>query len=202
MLKVPVENWKKFLSMHSSLLALSPDAVIWGGFSKDLGFFNMILSFAASIVVMAVFLALLIGIVVPLGQLVGFYLDLSGNAVRAYSVNFVGSVAGLWTLAVLSFLWLPPGYWFGFIVFANSDHPTFAASCINWIGIAWHQPCVFARRTHGQGAMLQNVIILVFTALASLFLCWRSRFKICRRCRSRIRLRVREEIFRPVSGAD
>jgi hypothetical protein len=35
--------------------------------------------------------------------------------------------------------------------------------------------------------MLQNVIILVFTALASSFLWWRSRFKICRRCRSRIR---------------
>jgi len=34
--------------------------------------------------------------------------------------------------------------------------------------------------------MIQNVIILVFTALSS-FLWWRSRFKICRRCRSRIR---------------
>jgi spermidine synthase len=113
LVKAPLENWKKFLSMHSSLLALSPDAVIWGGFSKDLGVLNMILSFAASIVVMAVFLALLIGIMVPLGQLVGFYLDLSGNAIRAYSVNLVGSVAGLWTLAILSFLWLPPGYWFG-----------------------------------------------------------------------------------------
>jgi spermidine synthase len=113
LVKAPLENWKKFLSMHSSLLALSPDAVIWGGFSKDYSFFNMILSFAASIVVMAVFLALLIGIMVPLGQLVGFYLDLSGNAIRAYSVNLVGSIAGLWTLAVLSFLWLPPVYWFG-----------------------------------------------------------------------------------------
>lgn len=36
-------------------------------------------------------------------------------------------------------------------------------------------------------AMLQSVIILVFTALASSLLWWRSRFKICRRCRSRIR---------------
>lgn len=113
LVKAPVENWKKFLSMHSSLLALSPDAVIWGGFSKDYNVINMILSFAASIIVMAVFLALLIAIMVPLGQLVGFYLDLSGKAIRAYSVNLVGSVTGLWTLAVLSFLWLPPVYWFG-----------------------------------------------------------------------------------------
>jgi hypothetical protein len=97
LVKVPLESWKKFLSMHSSLLALSPDAVIWGGFSKDYGVFNMILSFAGSVVVMAVFLALLIGIMVPLGQLVGFYLDLSGNAIRAYSVNLIGSVAGLWS---------------------------------------------------------------------------------------------------------
>jgi hypothetical protein len=36
-------------------------------------------------------------------------------------------------------------------------------------------------------AMLQRVVLLIFTALASSFLWWRSRFKICRRCRSRIR---------------
>ena len=36
-------------------------------------------------------------------------------------------------------------------------------------------------------AMLQNVILLIFTALASSFLWWRARFKVCRRCRSRIR---------------
>jgi hypothetical protein len=36
-------------------------------------------------------------------------------------------------------------------------------------------------------AMVQSVIILVFTALASSFVWWRSRFKICRMCRSRIR---------------
>src|SRR5262249_29924712 len=35
--------------------------------------------------------------------------------------------------------------------------------------------------------MFQKVVILVFTTLASSFLWWRSRFKICRRCRSRIR---------------
>src|SRR5262249_27731911 len=35
-------------------------------------------------------------------------------------------------------------------------------------------------------AMLPNVILLVFAALVSSFLWWRTRFKICRRCRSRI----------------
>src|SRR5262249_18508824 len=35
--------------------------------------------------------------------------------------------------------------------------------------------------------MLENVILLVFAALVSSFLWWRTRFKICRRCRSRIR---------------
>jgi len=35
--------------------------------------------------------------------------------------------------------------------------------------------------------MLPNIIILVFVTLVSSFLWWRTRFKICRRCRSRIR---------------
>jgi hypothetical protein len=170
MLKVPVENWKKFLSMHSSLLALSPDAVIWGGFSKDFGFFNMILSFAASIVVMAVFLALLIGIVVPLGQLVGFYLDLSRNAVRAYSVNFVGSVAGLWTLAVLSFLWLPPGYWFGLsflLILIIQPSPRVALTGLVLLGIS----LVFLRDGHTDKEQCSKMSLFLFLPLWPLRFC-------------------------------
>jgi hypothetical protein len=170
MLKVPVENWKKFLSMYSSLLALSPDAVIWGGFSKDFGFFNMILSFAASIVVMTVFLALLIGIVVPPGQLVGFYLDLSGNAVRAYSVNFVGSVAGLWTLAVLSFLWLPPGYWFGLsflLILIIQPSPRVALTGLVLLGIS----LVFLRDGHTDKEQCSKMSLFLFLPLWPLCFC-------------------------------
>jgi hypothetical protein len=47
-----------------------------------------------------------------------------------------------------------------------------------------HEDCVPAR--HEKGGSCSKTI-LVFTALASSFLWWRSRFKICRRCRSRIR---------------
>jgi hypothetical protein len=47
--------------------------------------------------------------------------------------------------------------------------------------------CVAAWQKKGGLAMLQNVILLIFAALASSFLLWHSRFKICRRCRSRIR---------------
>ena len=147
LVKAPLENWKKFLSMHSSLLALSPDAVIWGGFSKDYNVINIILSFAASIIVMAVFLALLIGIMFPLGQLVGFYLDLSENAIRAYSVNLVGSVAGLWTLAALSFLWLPPVYWFGLsflLILILQPSPRVALTGLILLGVS----LVFLRDAH------------------------------------------------------
>jgi len=147
LVKAPLENWKKFLSMHSSLLALSPDAVIWGGFSKDYNVINIILSFAASIIVMAVFLALLIGIMFPLGQLVGFYLDLSENAIRAYSVNLVGSVAGLWTLAALSFLWLPPVYWFGLsflLILILQPSPRVALTGLVLLGVS----LVFLRDAH------------------------------------------------------
>ena len=48
-------------------------------------------------------------------------------------------------------------------------------------------------------AVFRNVIIPVFTALASSFLWWRTRFKICRRCRSRIR---RWATVCPVCGAE
>jgi spermidine synthase len=49
---------------------------------------------------------------VPIGQLIVRILTVR-EPLKAYSVNVAGSLVGLWLYAVVSFLWLPPAWWFG-----------------------------------------------------------------------------------------
>jgi spermidine synthase len=48
---------------------------------------------------------------VPLGQLVGGYLEKAPHGIFAYSVNILGSLAGILLFTLLSQFWLPPFAW-------------------------------------------------------------------------------------------
>lgn len=111
LVEVPIGPWQDFLASLSKLLSLSPDAVLWGQ-GRDLGSEASFLLFVLSGATMAGMLLLLVLTMIPWGQWVGLYLDKARNPIAAYSVNLLGSVAGLWVFAGMAFLWLPPGYWF------------------------------------------------------------------------------------------
>ena len=113
LVEIPSDSWKGFLLVLSAMLSLSPDAAMWGflqATSISTGAFYVL--FAASLVTVAVFLLLLVAAMIPVGQWVGFYLDRARNPIHAYSVNLLGSLAGIWVFAGMAFLWLPPEYWF------------------------------------------------------------------------------------------
>lgn len=111
LVQAPIDRWHDFLTVLSTTLGHLPDAALWGflyGYRQETASFL----FAASVVVVAIFLLLLVAVMVPLGQWVGYYLDAAPNPVRAYSVNLLGSVAGIWIFAGMALLWLPPQCWF------------------------------------------------------------------------------------------
>ena len=106
----PIRLWQTLLFNLSNLLSLSPDAALWGyTWEMDLG--SRIILFIVSVVVMGAILLLLVAAMLPLGQWVGYYLNKAEHPVTAYSVNLLGSVAGLWAFAGMAFLWLSPEYW-------------------------------------------------------------------------------------------
>lgn len=107
---LPDERWRRFLEAVSSRLALSSDASIWGSGPAAAPATAWLLT-VASIAVVAGLLLLLVTAMVPLGQWVGHELDHAEDAVRAYTVNLLGSVIGLWLMALLAFHWLPPAAW-------------------------------------------------------------------------------------------
>jgi spermidine synthase len=108
----PVVTFQELLTILSSVLSLSPDSVFWG-FGQNPTGVRYLLLFAAAVVVLVAFLILLVAVMLPIGQWVGFYLDRARNPVAAYSMNLLGSVAGVWAFAAMAFLWLAPAYWFG-----------------------------------------------------------------------------------------
>jgi spermidine synthase len=112
LVKAPFAGWEEFLRILSSLLSLSPDSVFWGSGGYP-GGLTYVLLFGGSVAVVAILLLLLVGVMVPIGQWVGFFLDTAQNPVSAYSVNLLGSIAGVWAFAGMAFLWLSPEAWFG-----------------------------------------------------------------------------------------
>jgi len=112
LVQAPFIGWKLLLTILSSLLSLSPDSVFWG-FGHNPGGLTYVLLFAMSAVVVTILLLLLVAVMVPIGQWVGFALDRAPNPISAYSVNLLGSMAGIWVFAGMAFLWLTPEAWFG-----------------------------------------------------------------------------------------
>lgn len=113
--EAPLRTWQNFLTALSNRLSLSTDAAMWGfgiAWEAVSGSTSWFLLLVVSLVATAVFLLLLVVAMIPLGQWVGFYLDRASNPIQAYSANLLGSVAGIWIFAGMSFLWLPPTYWF------------------------------------------------------------------------------------------
>jgi spermidine synthase len=113
---LPLQPWRVALQNLSAFLTMSPDAALWGP-DITLTPTRFWIHFAVSASLLACFLLLLVISMVPLGRWVGYYLDGARDAVSAYSVNLAGSIAGMWLLAVVSFAWLPPAYWFAIAFF-------------------------------------------------------------------------------------
>jgi spermidine synthase len=107
---LPFQPWHDILRGISSVLSFTPDAALWGQFAFNLPYYYQLL--AASLLIVAAFLMLISIAMIPLGRWVGYYLEAAPDTVTAYSVNLLGSLTGIWLLAVLAYFWLPPSYWF------------------------------------------------------------------------------------------
>ncbi|MGA2889999.1 MAG: hypothetical protein ABSE51_18290 [Terracidiphilus sp.] len=110
LVNLPFQTWHRLLQMMSSVLSFTPDAALWGTLQFHLSAYYGLMAISLSIV--AAFLMLIAIAMIPLGRWVGHYLETAPNTVAAYSVNLLGSLAGIWLLAILAYYWLSPTYWF------------------------------------------------------------------------------------------
>lgn len=111
MVALPFRAWHSFLMAMSSVLSYSPDAALWGHIAH-LNKHTYALAFILCMLVVMVFLSLICVAMIPIGRWVGYYLESASNTVTAYSVNLLGSLIGIWLLAILAFFCVSPSWWF------------------------------------------------------------------------------------------
>jgi hypothetical protein len=95
------------MSSVPAFVGASSDVQVWGvpsAFSFPL--------LAASIEIIVPIFSLIGFLFIPLGQLVGWYLENSSNGTLAYSVNVLASLAGIMLYTLLCFLDQAPVTWF------------------------------------------------------------------------------------------
>jgi spermidine synthase len=110
--ELPFARWKILLEILSSALSLSTDAQLWSLLTPPSQSYVLV-AFLAAAVLVSCLLLLIIATMMPVGRWVGSYLDAAKNPVTAYSINLLGSIAGLWFFAGMAFLRLAPVFWFG-----------------------------------------------------------------------------------------
>ena len=84
---------------------------VWGVPYIPTNSVSLILLFLATLVIVPIF-ALVSFAFIPLGQLVGWYLENAPNGIFGYTVNIAGSLVGIGLYTLLCFLFQPPPVWF------------------------------------------------------------------------------------------
>lgn len=90
------------------LLSAFTDSIIWYESGFKATFLNILLGMVSTLILFFVILF----IFMPLGQILGRLLDAHKNIIKAYSINIIASILGVWCFSSLSFLYSPPWFWF------------------------------------------------------------------------------------------
>src|SRR5229473_32429 len=106
-LKIPRSPLHKIVAALPQMLGGGTEVHIWGVPSLPTSWPGTLLALA----VMVPLFAVIAMAFVPMGQLVGWYLERASNGVTAYSVNVLASLAGIAGYTLLCFLYQPPAVW-------------------------------------------------------------------------------------------
>jgi spermidine synthase len=105
--RTPWDGLRVMTSLLPTFVGASAGTQVWGIPSGV----SFPLLAAATAVIVPIF-GLIAFCFVPLGQMVGWYLENSRNGILAYSVNVIAGLTGIAVYTTLSFLSLPPSVWF------------------------------------------------------------------------------------------
>ncbi|MGE5054839.1 MAG: spermidine synthase [Acidobacteriota bacterium] len=107
-LKAPVSPLRSTINALPQLLGASVEVHVWGVPAMPTSWWGMLLALSFVVPLFAVIATSFI----PVGQLVGRYLENAPRGVTAYSINVLASLAGIAAFTLLSFLDQPPWVWF------------------------------------------------------------------------------------------
>ncbi len=109
--KLPWPALRQLISSLPGYIGATSEVNVWGVPYIPVGSNSLVLLASATFVVVPIF-ALISFAFVPIGQLVGWYLENAPNGIFGYTVNIVGSLVGIGLYTLLCFLFQPPPVWF------------------------------------------------------------------------------------------
>jgi hypothetical protein len=113
-IEMPWGPFRRLISNLSGFIGWFSDVHIWSrAYFADNFLWGLISSVMAMSVVIPLF-GLIAITFIPMGQLVGWYLENSRKGILAYSVNVLASIVGIWLYTLLCFFSTPPIIWFVF----------------------------------------------------------------------------------------
>jgi len=111
LIQLPWNALRAVIAALPVLLGATSEMQIWGVGAMQMTPHAAFGLGLAAVVTLPIF-ALLAVAFIPLGQLVGWYLEKASNGIAAYSINVASSLAGIVLYTSLCFASLPPTVWF------------------------------------------------------------------------------------------
>lgn len=111
LIQLPWPDMRNLVRGLPLFLGVFSEVHIWGVPAMDLSP-SALGNFLAAVLFSVVIFALLALTFVPIGQLVGWYIENAPNGISGYSVNVLASMAGILLFTLLCFLYQPPIVWF------------------------------------------------------------------------------------------
>ncbi len=111
LVKLPWRGLRDLMTDLPAFVGATSDVQLWSVPSLAQEWFSLVILSAAVLLIVPIF-CLVTFVFVPLGQLVGWYFDNADNIVSGYSVNILGSLAGILLYTLLCFFYQSPPAWF------------------------------------------------------------------------------------------
>ncbi|HYM13147.1 MAG TPA: methyltransferase domain-containing protein, partial [Bryobacterales bacterium] len=112
LIKLPWQGLRNVVATLPILLGSTSQVNMWGVPSMPLDSLSLVLLASGLALVIPLF-GLLSLVFIPIGQMVGWYLECAPNGILGYTVNVVASLAGVLLYTMLCFFYQPPAVWFG-----------------------------------------------------------------------------------------
>jgi spermidine synthase len=110
-IKLPWHPLRQLIIDLPAYIGAASEVDVWGMPYVPMGSTALVLLAMAILVVVPMF-ALISMAFIPVGQMVGWYLEKAPNGIFGYTVNIVGSLVGIGLYTLLCFLFQPPPIWF------------------------------------------------------------------------------------------
>jgi spermidine synthase len=112
LIKLPYGPVRVLIGRLPSYLGSFSEVSFWSVPTQQISLVSVAGLFAALSVVVLIFM-LITFMFIPLGQMIGLYLESANHGIVAYSVNIFGGLIGIALYTLLCFFYQPPAIWLG-----------------------------------------------------------------------------------------